>query len=95
MNNSKTFNFYFSTMESRLFREALEDISNTQTISHYKTIILEKIVHDSYPNDIHIKKWTSSEIQVNRLLKQMQKEGLIKIEYINDRGFIRRKLTKI
>ena len=64
-------------------------------LEHYKITIMEKIVHDSDPNDRHIKQWTSSHLQVNRLLKQMQKEGLLKIEYINDRGCVRRYLTPI
>jgi len=65
------------------------------TLVHYKTIILEKIVHDSDPNDRHIKEWTSPDIQVKRLLKDMVREGLISINYKKDGKTVRRVLTPL
>ena len=65
------------------------------TLEHYKTIVLEKIVHDSDPNDRHVKQWTSQHIQIKRLLRDMQREGLLKIEYINHKGCIKRTLIPI
>ena len=55
-------------------------------------------MHDSDPNDRHIREWTGTmdypQKFVKSLLKEMEREGLIKIGYINDRGCIRRILTK-
>lgn len=65
------------------------------TLKHYKSIVLEKIVHDSDPNDRHIKEWTSSNIQVKRLLRDMEREGLIKIEMVQDGKTVRRMLTPL
>lgn len=65
------------------------------TLKHYKQIVLEKIAEDSDPNDRHIKEWTEPWIQVKRLLNDMRNEGVIHIEYIKDRGTVRRVLTKI
>ena len=83
------------SIESDFFFPALDDLRETLTLSHYKTIILEKILEDSDPNDSHIKEWTSSHIQVNRLLKEMQKEGLITIELVEDGKTIRRVLKAV
>ena len=63
------------------------------TLKHYKQIVLERIVQDVDSNDRHIREWTAPHIQVNRLLRDMEREGLLKIGYINDRGCIRRILT--
>ena len=82
------------TKTSDYFDSFSEDTWSGISNKHYKQIILEKIVHDSDPNDRHIKEWTSQDIQVKRLLRDMEREGLIKIRYINDRGCIRRILTK-
>ena len=65
------------------------------TLKHYKNIVLEKILHDSDPNDRHVKEWTEQWIKPKRLLKDMEREGLIKIEYINHKGCIKRILTPI
>lgn len=73
--------------EGALFYESMN-------LQHYKDIILERIQCDVDPNDRHIREWTAEWIQVNRLLKQMQREGLISIEYFNDRGCVRRLLKK-
>ena len=64
------------------------------TLEHYKNIVLKKIVDRQDPNDRHVKQWTSQHIQVNRLLRDMQREGLLKIEYIDYKGCIKRTLTK-
>ena len=66
----------------------------TRTLKHYKDIVLQKIEEDSDPNDRHIREWTEPWIQPKRLLKDMEREGLIKIEYINYKGCIKRVLTK-
>ena len=65
------------------------------TLQHYKHIVLQKIKEDKDPNDRHIKEWTAPHIQVKRLLKDMQKENLIHIEYVKDGGTVRRILTPI
>ena len=80
---------YFDNME--------ETTKEPLKFTHYKTIILEKILHDSDPNDRHIREWTGTQQFpqkfVARLLKEMEREGLITIELVNDRGTIRRILT--
>lgn len=62
---------------------------------HYKTIILDKIVHDSDPNDRHIKEWTTPDIQVKRLLKDMVREGLISIKWKEEGKTVRRIITPL
>jgi hypothetical protein len=81
------------TKLSDFFEDYSEDTRETTTLKHYKSIVLEKILHDSDPNDRHIKEWTAPHIQVKRLLKDMEREGYITITMINDRGCIRRVLT--
>ena len=63
------------------------------TLVHFKQRVLDQIHLDSDPNDRHIREWTETWIKPKRLLRDMEREGLIKIEYINDRGCIRRVLT--
>ena len=86
------------TKTSDYFDSFSEDTWSGISNKHYKQIILEKIVHDSDPNDRHIREWTGTmdypQKFVKSLLKEMEQEGLIKIGYINDRGCIRRILTK-
>lgn len=62
---------------------------------HYKTIILDKIAHDSDPNDRHIKEWTTPDIQVKRLLKDMVREGLISIKWKEEGKTVRRIITPL
>jgi hypothetical protein len=50
---------------------------------------------DSDPNDRHIKEWTSKDIQVKRLLRDMVREQLIRVEYIKQGGTTKRYLTPI
>jgi hypothetical protein len=64
-------------------------------LTHYKQRVLDQIQLDSDPNDRHIKEWTRQDIQVKRLLRDMAREGLIKIEYIKSGGTVRRILTPI
>ena len=65
-------------------------------LKHFKGIILEKIdTETNNPQNWRIKKWIQAEhIDVKRLLKDMQKEGLIDIKFVDDRGKIRRILKK-
>ena len=63
------------------------------TLVHYKQIILEKIKADSDPNDRHIKEWTDSNVKPGLLLRDMQKQGLIKITYEWHGKTCRRRLT--
>ena len=79
---------------SDFFDSTPETSSGTGTLKHYKTIILENIIHDSDPNDYHIKRWIKApHLQIKRLLKDMEREGLITIQMVNDRGCVRRILT--
>ena len=85
------------TQSSDFFDNMEETTKEPLKFTHYKTIILEKILHDSDPNDRHIREWTGTQQFpqkfVARLLKEMEDEGLLKIQYINDRGCMRRVLT--
>ena len=65
------------------------------TLTHYKQQVLDRIQLDSDPNDRHIKEWTSHDIQVKRLLRDMARDRLIKIEYIKRGGTVKRILTPI
>ena len=51
------------------------------TLVHYKQIVLDKIKEDSDPNDRHIREWTDSCVKPKLLLRDMQKQGFIKITY--------------
>jgi len=48
---------------------------------HYKQIILDRIKEDSDPNNRHIRQWTDTYVEPNRLLKDMQREGYIRITH--------------
>ena len=65
------------------------------TLIHYKQKVLDMIQLDSDPNDRHIREWTSKDIQVKRLLRDMVREQLITIEYIKVGGTTKRYLTPI
>ena len=65
------------------------------TLTHYKQRVLDMIQIDSDPNDRHIREWTSKDVQVKRLLRDMVKDQLIKIEYINKGGTVKRYITLI
>ena len=65
------------------------------TLTHYKQRVLDRIQLDSDPNDRHIREWTSHDIQVKRLLRDMARDRLIKIEYIKRGCTVKRILTPI
>ena len=65
------------------------------TLVHYKQRVLDMIDQDSDPNDRHIKQWTSKDMQVKRLLRDMERDQLIRIEYIHHGKTVKRKLTKL
>lgn len=62
---------------------------------HYKQAVLDNIVIDSDPNDRHIREWTEPWIRPKQLLRDMEREGLISIQYVNDRGCVRRYIQKL
>ena len=82
------------TQTSDFFDSFSDDTWSGHSLKHYKEIVLQKMEEDSDPNDRHIREWTEPWIQPKRLLKDMEREGLIKIEYINYKGCIKRVLTK-
>ena len=47
---------------------------------HYKQTVLDRIKEDTNPNNRRIRQWTDTYIEPNRLLKDMQREGYIKIK---------------
>ena len=65
------------------------------TLTHYKQKVLDMIQIDSDPNDRHIKEWTSQDIQVKRLLRDMVRDQLITVRYIKEGGTTKRYLTPI
>ena len=65
------------------------------TLKHYKEKVWFNLHKDSDPNDRHIKQWTEQKIQAKRLLRDMEREGSIKIEYINHKGCIKRVCTPL
>lgn len=65
------------------------------TLVHYKQIVLDHIKLKPDPNDRHIKEWTSKDIQVKRLLRDMVRDRLITIEYIHYGKTVKRQLTPI
>ena len=48
---------------------------------HYKQTILDRIRQKSDPNNRHIRQWTDTYVEPNRLLKDMQREGYIRITH--------------
>jgi hypothetical protein len=62
---------------------------------HHKQRVLDMILVDADPNDRHIKQWTSNNIQVKRLLRDMVKDQLITIEYIHKGGTCKRYLKQL
>lgn len=51
------------------------------TLVHYKQRILDLITEDQDPNDRHIKAATYKTIQVRRVLKDMERDGYIRVTY--------------
>jgi hypothetical protein len=62
---------------------------------HHKQRVLDLISDDQDPNDRHIKEWTDSSVQPKRLLRDMQREGYIKIAYEWHGKTCKRKLIKL
>lgn len=66
-------------------------------LKHYKKEVLTRIdTETNNPQNWRIKNWVNDErINVKRLLKDMQREKLISIHFEEDRGKVKRILTKI
>jgi len=68
-------------------------------LKHYKEIVWFNLHNDSDPNDRHIREWTNTMDYPRKfikfLLKDMEREGSIKIEYINHKGCIKRVCTPL
>ena len=65
------------------------------TLVHYKQKVLDMIVHDQDPNDRHIREWTESWVKPKRLLKDMERQGYIRITHEWHGKTCRRKLIKL
>jgi hypothetical protein len=67
------------------------------TLRHYKEIVLDKIKTDTdNPQTYKVKKWINDDtINVKRLLKDMEREKLISISFVEDRGKVKRILKQI
>ena len=65
------------------------------TLVHYKQIILDNILTKSDPNDRHIREWTHKDIQVKRLLRDMVRDQLIRIEYEHKGKTVKRHLKQL
>ena len=65
------------------------------TLVHYKQTILDMIDQDQDPNDRHIKQWTDQSIQPKRLLRDMERQGYIRITQEWHGKTCKRKLTKL
>jgi hypothetical protein len=48
---------------------------------HYKQTILDRVKLDPDPNDRHIREWTDTHVKPKRLLRDMEREGYIKVTY--------------
>ena len=76
-------------------RNHLPPNPKNMNLKHYKQLVLDSIPENSNPQDWRLKNLINNpEIQVRRLLKDMQREGLIDIHYETDRGKVRRILTR-
>lgn len=65
------------------------------TLVHYKQIILDQIGLDQDPNDRHIREWTARSVQPRRLLKDMERDGYIKITHEWHGKTCKRRLIKL
>jgi hypothetical protein len=55
------------------------------TLIHYKQKVKDNIVHHPAPQDWRLKQWVNNEtVQVRRLIKDMEREGLITIEHVHE-----------
>ena len=64
------------------------------TLKFEKQKVLDFIDTNNNPQNWRLKNMLGPSIQIKRLLNDMQREGLITIEFQNDGGKIRRVLTK-
>ena len=63
---------------------------------HYKQILLDKLKTDTNnPTNRKIKEWTDTHIRPNKLISVMEKEGLIKIEMVQEGKTVRRVITPL
>ena len=63
---------------------------------HYKQAVLDKLKTEKKdPTNRKIKEWTDTHIRPNRLIHTMEKEGLIRIEMVQDGKTVRRMLTPL
>ena len=62
------------------------------TLVHYKQALLDGLQQNSNPRDRHIKEWTHKDIQVKRLIRDMVRDGFIRVEYETIRGTVKRHL---
>ncbi len=65
------------------------------TLVHYKQKVLDQILIKSDPNDRHIREWTDQHIQVKRLLRDMVRDKLIRIEYEHKGKTVKRHLKQL
>lgn len=70
-------------------------IKEKMTLKHYKSKVWNMLHKDMDPNDRHVREWTEQWINAKRLLLDMEREGSIKIEYINHKGCIKRVCTPL
>ena len=63
---------------------------------HFKQIILDKLKTEKRdPTNRKIREWLDRKVDVKTFLRYMQKEGLIKIEMVQDGKTVRRMLTPL
>jgi len=61
------------------------------TLKAYKQILLDKLRTDTNnPTNRTIKQWTADHIRPNRLIHTMEREGLVKIEKVQEGKTVRR-----
>ena len=65
------------------------------TLVHYKQRVLDMITGDQDPNDRHIREWTDKCVQPKRLLKDMERQGYIRITHEWHGKTCKRRLIKL
>ena len=67
------------------------------SLRHFQEILIDKVkTETNNPQNWRIKKWLNDDtIHIKRLLKDMEREGIITITFENDNGKIRRIITPI
>lgn len=62
----------------------------------YKQILLDKLKTDTdNPTNRQIKEWTADHIRPNRLIHTMEREGLLKIDMVQEGKTVRRIITPL